>query len=307
MQKRDQKTIRRLSITGVAGAGRCIGRHEGKVIFVADTAPGDVVDILITREESKFFEGRPIFFHKQSAMRQEPFCEHFDICGGCKWQHIQYGHQATLKEQHAYNVLEKRGKLTIEEKRTILPAKKTTHYRNKLNYTFSHKCVIPKQQLVSDKKPDRRGVGFHVPGSFRQVFDVNKCWLQEDFSNKVRLAIRDFAKLEDFSFYDLKKHLGLLRSMTVRTSSGGEKMVLVQFAEDDPRSIAHIMDHLVSRFPEITSLLYVINPKEIDTYYDLEIVCYHGRDHIFEEMEGLKFKIGPKSFYQTNSQQAGVL
>ena len=307
MGTKEAHIIERLTVTDIATNGKCIARHENKVVFVTNSAPGDVADVRITREAPNFLEGQPIYYHERSTMRQEPFCEHFSLCGGCQWQHISYEHQATLKGERVFAALERMGKVQIAEKRPILGSTQTRFYRNKLNYSFSHKCWIPRELHQSGTVTDRRGLGFHVPGRFEMVFDVNKCWLQEDFSNEVRVAIREFAKAQGLSFYNLKKHKGFLRSLTIRTASTGEKMLLMQFAENDPAGIEQMMNFIATKFPKITALLYVINPKEIDTYFDLDIVCYRGRDHIFEEMEGLQFKIGPKSFYQTNSEQAYAL
>lgn len=304
MRKRKEKTIERLQITGVASEGKCVGRHENQVVFVNGTAPGDVVDVRVTRKKKSFMEAKPLHFHELSEMRQNPFCEHFGTCGGCKWQHIQYDEQLKLKEQQVIENLERIGKIKVEDQQPILGSEKTQFYRNKLEYTFSSHRWLTDEEIKSGKEFNRNGVGFHIPGRFDMILDVNKCWLQTDFSNEIRLSIKDFAIQNNLSFYTIKEHKGLLRNLIIRTSSTGENMVIVQFGEDNQDEVDLVMNHITEKFPDITSLLYVINLKGNETFGDLEVVCFNGRDHIFEEMEGLKFKIGPKSFYQTNSDQA---
>ncbi len=309
MRKGKQKTIERLRITNVASEGKCVARDENQVIFVKPNghegiAPGDLVDVRVVRKKKTFLEAVPTKFHELSDLRTTPFCEHFGTCGGCKWQNIKYEEQLTLKEQQVYDNLERIGKVSIQNKKPILGSNETQFYRNKLEYTFSAHRWLTEEEINSGETFTRDGVGFHIPGRFDMILDVNKCWLQAEPSNQVRLAIKNFALENGLSFYKIKEHKGLLRNLIIRTSSTGESMVIVQFGEDLPDEIEMVMSFLKEQFPEITSLLYIINLKGNETFGDQEVICYQGRDHIFEEMEGLKFKIGPKSFYQTNSLQA---
>ncbi|MGB3468239.1 MAG: 23S rRNA (uracil(1939)-C(5))-methyltransferase RlmD [Cyclobacteriaceae bacterium] len=304
MRKRKEKIIEQLEVTGMASEGKCVARHDNQVIFIKGVAPGDVVDVRVTRKKKTFMEAVPVAFHTYSKLRQEPFCEHFGTCGGCKWQHIQYDEQLKLKQLQVTENLERIGKIAIADQREILGSAQTEYYRNKLEYTFTSHRWLTEEEIRSGEEFNRNGVGFHIPGRFDLILDINKCWLQSDFSNEIRLAVKEFAIEQDLSFYTIKSHEGLLRNLIVRTSSTGENMVIVQFGEDNPEQIELVMNHIAEKFPEITSLMYIINLKGNETFGDLEVVCFNGRDHIFEEMEGLKFKIGPKSFYQTNSNQA---
>ncbi len=304
MGRKKDIIVKNITIDGIAAEGKCITRHEGAVVFVKDVAPGDVIDLKITRKKKSFFEGHPIAIHSLSNIRQEPFCEHFGMCGGCKWQHIDYTEQLKYKQQQVQDNLERIGKVDVMDFREILPSANTSYYRNKLEYTFSNRRWLTREEIDSGEEVERNGVGFHMPGRFDQILDINQCWLQNELSNKIRLAIKSFALQNGLTFYNLRDHGGLLRNLIIRTSSTGEIMVIVQFGERDDVKIEALMEHVKESFPEITSLLYIINTKKNETYGDQEVICFSGRDHIFEEMEGLKFKIGPKSFYQTNSDQA---
>lgn len=298
------KVIEKLEITGVSAEGKSIARHDNRVIFIKNGAPGDVVDIKIVGKRKKFFEGEIINFHEKSTDRIEPFCEHFGTCGGCKWQHITYESQLRHKSDHVASNLRKISKTELPEINPIVGSKETTYYRNKLEYTFSNKRWLTSEEIESGEDLSRSALGFHIPKRFDKILDINHCWLQRDPSNNIRLSVKKFADDNELSFFDIRDQVGLLRNLIIRTSSTGELMVIVQFFEPDQESIELVMNHLKVEFPEITSLQYIINEKKNETFYDLPVITFSGREFIYEEMEGLKFRIGPKSFYQTNSEQA---
>lgn len=293
-------------IESVAAEGKCVGRYEGQVIFVADVAPGDVVDLRIIKKRKNYLEGRPEKFQQYSSLRAQPFCQHFDLCGGCKWQHIQYQEQLKYKQQQVVDNLQRIGKVALPAISPILPSDSTRYYRNKLEFTFSNKKWLTREQIQSGDDIDRTALGFHMPGRFDKVLDIEHCHLQPDPSNAVRLAVRDYARKHELDFFDLVQMHGLVRNLIIRTASTGETMVIVQFGRPD-EAIEGLMQYLNEQFPELTSLQYIVNQKLNETYHDQEIVLYSGRAYIEEEMEGLRFRIGPKSFYQTNSQQAYTL
>lgn len=293
-------------IESVAAEGKCVGRYEGQVIFVADVAPGDVADIRIIKKRKNYLEGRAEKIHHYSTLRSQPFCKHFDLCGGCKWQHIQYGEQLKYKQQQVIDNLQRIGKVALPPVKPILPSQETRFYRNKLEYTFSNKKWLTRQEIDSGDEQDRTALGFHMPGRFDKVLDLEECHLQPDPSNAIRLAVRNYAQEHQLEFFDLLKMHGLVRNLIIRTASTGELMVIVQFGRPD-EAIESLMQHIKERFPAITSLQYIINEKLNETYHDQEVVLYSGRPYIEEEMEGLRFRIGPKSFYQTNSGQAYTL
>ena len=297
--------MEQVEITGVAAEGKALARVNDLVVFVPFVAPGDVVDLQLTRKKHNYAEARVVKFHSYSPLRVTPFCEHFGICGGCKWQHVSYDYQLQFKRQQVEDNLTRIGKIPLPE---ILPTKgsaKQQFYRNKLEFSFSNRSWLTYEQLQSAQEFDcRNALGFHIPGMFDKVLDIKKCWLQDDISNRIRLSIRQFAIGHDYPFFDLKEQTGLMRNMIVRTSSTGEIMLIVVFFEPDTERIEAMMQHIADSFPEITSLLYIINQKQNDTITDQEVHMFRGRDYIWERMEGLQFKIGPKSFYQTNSEQA---
>ncbi len=293
-------------IESVAAEGKCVGRFEGQVIFVADVAPGDVVDLRIIKKRKSYLEGRVEKYHHYSTLRSQPFCRHFDLCGGCKWQHIQYPEQLKYKQQQVVDNLQRIGKVALPAISPILPSEETRFYRNKLEYTFSNKKWLTREQINSGEDVDRTALGFHMPGRFDKVLDMDECHLQPNPSNAIRLAVRDYARKHEMEFFDLVQMHGLVRNLIIRTASTGELMVIVQFGRYE-ESIKGLMNHIKEQFPEITSLQYIINQKLNETYHDQEIILFSGRDYIEEEMEGLRFRIGPKSFYQTNSQQAYTL
>lgn len=303
--KKPLPLLEKITISGVAAEGKAIAKTDNLVIFIPYVVPGDVVDLQITRKKNSYAEARAVFFHEFSQQRTEAFCEHFGICGGCKWQILPYPEQLRYKQQQISDNLIRIGKVSLPEISPILGSEKTTFYRNKLEFTFSNKRWMTEQEIKSDAKyEDMDALGFHIPGMFDKVLDINKCWLQDDISNRIRLSVKKFCKDNNYSFFDLKNQNGLMRNLIIRTSTTGEVMLIVVFYEDEKDKQKALLEHISNEFPEITSLLYILNQKANDTITDQEVIIYKGNDHIFEEMEGLKFKIGPKSFYQTNSEQA---
>jgi 23S rRNA (uracil1939-C5)-methyltransferase len=295
--------IEQLPILDMAAEGKCVARHEGKVIFVTNVAPGDIVDVKIIGRDKKFLEVIPVNFHTYSELRTDPFCSHFGICGGCKWQHIQYEKQLQFKQKQVADAFERIGKLSFNTINPIIASKNQTYYRNKLEFTFSNKGWIEDKEKINDTT-QTNALGFHIPGRFDKILDIQHCYLQTNLTNQIRNGLKDFALENQISFFDLKKQEGLLRTMVMRVTSTNEWMVLVQFFYDDKATIHLVMNYLKNTFPFIHALLYVINPKGNETFHDLKVHTFAGKDHIVEQMEDLRFKIGPKSFYQTNSQQA---
>ncbi|MCL1934239.1 MAG: 23S rRNA (uracil(1939)-C(5))-methyltransferase RlmD [Candidatus Azobacteroides sp.] len=297
--------IEKALVSGIASEGKAIVRHNDLVIFVPYVVPGDIIDIQLTRKRNSYAEGKAVFFHTYSPQRREAFCEHYGVCGGCQWQILPYSEQLRYKQQQVRDLLTRIGKVELPEISTIVGSAKTEFYRNKLEFTFSDKRWMTEEEIRSGNTFDNRNaLGFHIPGMFDKVLDIKSCWLQDPISDRIRNEIKSFALKNDFSFFDLRNQSGFLRNIIIRTSTTGEIMLIVVFFEDDPIRIEQLLNHLSDRFPEITSLLYIINKKANDTITDLEVFRFKGNDFIFEVMEGLKFKIGPKSFYQTNSEQA---
>lgn len=294
-----------VEITGVAAEGKSLARVEDMVVFIPYGAPGDVVDVKLDKKKKSYAEGHIERMIQPSAMRCEPFCEHFGVCGGCKWQHLPYEYQLECKRQQVVDALERIAKVELPQVNDILGSAHTVHYRNKLEYTFSNKMWLTFEQMQSGEEfTDRNALGFHIPGAFDKVLDIKRCLLQDEISNELRLFIREYTLSKGYSFYDLKAQQGLMRTLMVRTASTGELMLIVVFGEDNAEAIEDVMSAIAERFPQITSLLYVVNLKVNDTIGDQVVNLYRGRDYIEEEMEGLRFRIGPKSFYQTNSLQA---
>ncbi|WP_047419669.1 23S rRNA (uracil(1939)-C(5))-methyltransferase RlmD [Cellulophaga sp. Hel_I_12] len=307
MRKKSNRTVfEKVTVVDAGAKGKTIGKApDGRVIFLNNAVPGDVVDVQTTKKRKAYFEGSAINFHSLSDKRVTPVCEHFGTCGGCKWQDMGYEHQLFYKQKEVENNLRRIGHLELPEISPILGSKKQYFYRNKMEFSFSDSRWLSLDEINSKKEiTDRNALGFHIPGMWDKILDIKKCHLQEDPSNAIRLETKDFAIKNDLSFFNPRHQFGLLRTMMIRTASTGEIMVLIQFFENDTEKRELLLNHLAKTFPEITSLLYVVNQKQNDTIYDQHITCFAGRDHIFEEMEGLKFKINAKSFYQTNSQQA---
>ncbi|MCH5334178.1 MAG: 23S rRNA (uracil(1939)-C(5))-methyltransferase RlmD [Alistipes sp.] len=299
------QVIEGLEITTLAAEGKAMGRWNDMVVFVPMTVPGDVVDVRIRNKRRRFMEGSVERFVKRSPLREEPFCSHFGVCGGCKWQNLPYDEQLKFKRDQVRDQLTRIGKIELPEIAPCLGSKQTRFYRNKLEFTFADRRWMTYEEIAAggDIVPGP-ALGFHIPNMFDKVLDIERCWLQADPSNDIRLETRRFCLENGYSFHNARSHQGLMRNMIVRTASTGEKMVIVVFNEEDKPRIEALLDHLAGRFPEITSLMYVVNTKLNDSVADLEAVCYRGKDHIIEQMEGLSFRVGPKSFYQTNSEQA---
>jgi len=302
--KKPHPILENVLITGIAAEGKAIARFNEKVVFVPHVIPGDRVDLQVTKKKSAYLEARAVHFHEYSADRVPAVCEHFGICGGCKWQVLPYEMQLQHKQQEVINNLTRIGKIQLPEVSTILGSKKTEFYRNKLEFTFSNRRWLSTDEMNLEKKPQMNGVGFHIPGMFDKVLDINKCWLQSDLSNSIRNEIRDYALKNDLPFFDLRSQHGFLRTMVIRTTSTRELMLIMVFFEEREQERLALLNNIAKKFPEITSLLYIINNKANDTIADREVFVFKGEDAIYESMEGLRFKIGPKSFYQTNSEQA---
>ncbi len=307
MRKRNrQKFFENIEVIDAGTKGKAVAKApDGRIIFLSNAVPGDVVDVQTFKKRKAFFEGAATKFHKLSDKRTAPVCEHFGTCGGCKWQHMAYEHQLHYKQKEIENNLKRIGRLELPKILPIIGSKNEYFYRNKMEFSFSDNRWLSEAEINSEEKiEDRNALGFHIPGMWDKILDIDKCYLQEDPSNAIRHCIKEFAADNGLSFFNVRQHSGLLRTLMIRTASTGELMVLIQFYEDDRAKRELLLNHLKHSFPEITSLLYVINQKANDTLYDQEICCFSGRDHIMEEMEGLRFKINAKSFYQTNSTQA---
>ncbi|HAF78116.1 MAG TPA: 23S rRNA (uracil(1939)-C(5))-methyltransferase RlmD [Maribacter sp.] len=305
-KKKKRLVFENVTVTDAAAKGKTIGKApDGRVIFLNNTVPGDVVDVQTTKKRKAYFEGTAINFHSLSDKRVDPVCQHFNVCGGCKWQDMGYEHQLFYKQKEVENNLKRIGHLDLPELTPILGSEQQYFYRNKMEFSFSDSRWLTLDEIQSDQQIDNKNaLGFHIPGMWDKILDIKKCHLQKDPSNAIRLETKRFAIENGLTFFNPRNQYGMLRTLMLRTSSIGEIMVLVQFFENDKEKRELLLNHLSKTFPEITSMLYVINPKQNDTIYDQEIICFSGRDHIFEEMEGLKFKINAKSFYQTNSEQA---
>ncbi len=275
------------------------------VVFVPFGAPGDRVDIKLEKKKKSYAEGRIASFRKRSDIRVEPRCEHFTICGGCRWQHLPYDFQLKCKRQQVVDALQRIAKVELPTIPEALGSRQIWEYRNKMEYTFSNKCWLTFEQLNSGEEfTDRNAAGFHIPGAFDKVLDIGRCHLQDDLSNRMRHFIKDYGKQHGLPFYDLKAQQGFLRTMMVRMASTGEIMVVLVVGEDRPDDLRALLDAFIAEFPQVTSLMYVVNTKVNDTIGDQDVILYHGKEYIEEEMEGLRFRVGPKSFYQTNSLQA---
>ena len=278
---------------------------DGKVIFIPNVVPGDVVDVQTFKKRKAYYEGKAVKFHEYSEHRIEPVCEHFGVCGGCKWQNMQYSQQLYYKQNEVKNHLQRIGKIELPEMEPILGSEKQFFYRNKMEFSFSNSRWLTEQEIDSTEDlGNRNALGFHIPKMWDKILDINKCHLQEDPSNAIRNEVRAFANENNLTFFNPRNHEGLLRTLMMRTASTGEIMVLIQFFENDKAARELLLDHIYEKFPQITSLQYVVNNKANDTLYDQNIKLHKGRDYILEEMEGLKFSINAKSFYQTNSDQA---
>ncbi|MDE5646428.1 MAG: 23S rRNA (uracil(1939)-C(5))-methyltransferase RlmD [Muribaculaceae bacterium] len=305
-RKKPLPLLQDIEITGVAAEGNSIARIDGRVVFIPYGAPGDVADVQLTRKKNSYAEGRITEIKRPSELRIEPKCGHFGVCGGCKWQHLPYDYQLKFKQQQVEDALTRIAKVELPAISTIMGSERTWEYRNKMEYTFSNKKWLTFDQMRSGEEfPDRDAAGFHIPGSFDKVLDIECCHLQDDLGNRIRLFIRNLGKKHGWEFYDLKQQHGFLRTLMMRILDTGQVMVVMSVGEDDKDKIRVLMEAVAAEFPEITSLNYVVNLKVNDTITDQNIICWEGsKPYVEEEMEGLRFRIGPKSFYQTNSRQA---
>lgn len=306
-KKKEPLFFKEVAITGVAAEGKALARVDDKVLFVPFAAPGDVVDVRVTKQKRNFMEGSIQRVHQWSDERIEPFCEHFGTCGGCKWQHLPYERQLHYKQHQVTDHLVRIGKADLE-KVEVLPiaaAGDTTFYRNKLEFTFSNKKWL-EREVIETGKPvkEMEALGFHIPVFFDKVLDINKCWLQPEPSNEIRRAVKEFAVDEKMTFYDIRANKGLLRNLIIRNTSRDEWMILMIFGLQDQDAIERMMNFLAKRYPEATTIAYMVNEKANSSIADLDAVIFKGKPFIEEEMEDLRFQIGPKSFFQTNSQQA---
>lgn len=307
-KKKSLPVLENITITDYAAEGKALARVNELVVFVPFAVPGDVVDLQVRRKKHNYCEAEIIRFIKYSERRVKPFCQHFGICGGCKWQNIPYDEQLRMKQKQVYDQLTRIGKVNLPEFNQILGSVKTQGYRNKLEFGCSNRRWLTQDEIASGSDfTQMNAVGFHITGAFDKILPIEKCWLMDDLQNKIRNAIRDYAYEHDIVFYDIRKQCGLLRDIMVRNSDTGEWMVLIQFhyEKDEDEVIAkNLLQHIADSFPEITSLLYVNNQKGNDTFNDLNIEVFKGNDYIYETMDGLTFKVGAKSFYQTNTKQA---
>jgi len=303
----EKRFIQNIDIIDIAEEGKGVGKADDLVLFIEKAIPGDVVDAELLRKKKNFAEAKVARLVKPSEHRTDPFCIHFGTCGGCKWQHMTYEAQLIYKQKSVINAMERLAKIETSFAEPILPSFETRYYRNKLEFTFSNKRWLNNLDLLDAGDQDMNALGFHVPLRFDKILDIETCYLQSEPSNEIRNSIRQFALQNGISFYDLRNHEGALRNLIIRTSTTGELMVIVVFAYASDDEVETLMSFVKERFPQVNSLLYILNQKKNDTIFDQEINIYSGRDYIFEEMEGLTFKIGPKSFYQTNSLQAHEL
>ncbi len=291
-----------------AAEGKSLAKVDGKVIFIEKVVPGDVVDVRLLKNKKDWAEGVPLHFHSYSADRVTPFCSHFGVCGGCQWQMLPYEKQLQYKHRQVEETLKRIGKVTLPPFQSILGAAETRYYRNKIEYTFGNKRFLLNEELNDASVSGVQNVaGFHAKGLFDKVVDIKTCYLQDEPTNAIRLAVKEFAIANDWPFYDIRNHVGFLRTMQVRICTTGQCMVNIVVGEDDEKKIKSLMDYVMKQFPAITTLLYTVNLKWNDSLYDLEPVVYHGKGYVIEKLDDFQFKIGPKSFFQTNTRQAEQL
>lgn len=304
-RKKDHPILENVRITDIGAEGNAVARVENMVVFVPMLIPGDVVDIQVVRKRKKYLEGRVVRFREYSPDRVAPVCIHFGICGGCRWQHLPYRLQLFHKQKQVADNLERIGKIHVADIGPIAGSADQFRYRNKLEFSFSDKRWLTREEIASDNEfAGEDAIGFHIPGLFDKVLDIRECHLQPEPSNLIRNAVREYAHKDRMTFFNNREQTGFLRNMIVRNNQEGDVMVIVIFFYEDRERREGLLDHLVSGFPEITSLFYIINPKKNDSLTGLKPVLYMGEDHLAERMENLQFRIGPVSFYQTNSRQA---
>ncbi len=303
-KKKKNIVIEKLLVEDYAAEGKCLGRVDGKVVFIEAVVPGDLVDVQLTKSKKDWAEGRAIRFHSYSAERAEPFCSHFGVCGGCQWQMLPYEKQLEYKQRQVHDNLKRIGKVALPEMMPIVGAAQTKYYRNKIEYTFGNKRYLKKEELNDPNISGEANVaGFHAKGMFDKIVDIKTCYLQGEPTNAIRLAVKEFALQHELSFYDIRNHVGFLRTMQVRLCNSGELMVNIVFGEEQEENRIGLLEYLKKQFPEITTLLYTINTKRNDSLHDLEPVAYFGKGYVIEKLEDYQFKIGPKSFFQTNTRQ----
>ena len=307
-KKKPLPILEQIEITDFAAEGKSLARVNDMVVFVPWAVPGDVVDLQVRRKKHSFMEAEVIRYHKYSNVRTQPFCQHFGVCGGCKWQQLPYAEQLKMKQQQIYDQLTRIGKVELPEFHPILGSVKTQEYRNKLDFGCANKRWLTADELRDESlEKNVPAIGFHITGAFDKILPIKKCWLMNDLQNQIRNATFEYAILNNLSFFDLRQQVGLLRDVIIRNSASGEWMVIYQFHYDETggeQEAIGLLKHIAYKFPQITSLLYLDNQKCNDTIGDQEILVFKGKDHIYELMEDLKFKVGPKSFYQTNTEQA---
>lgn len=304
-KKKELPVLENVEITDVAAEGNALARVDEMVVFIPFGAPGDVADVKLDKKKRNYAEGHIERLVVPSPHRETPRCEHFTVCGGCRWQHLPYDFQLQCKQKQVQDALERIAKVPFPELTPIIGSENVWEYRNKMEYTFSSKMWLTFDQLRSGEEfPDRRAAGFHIPGGFDKVLDINKCHLQNDLGNRIRTFIKNLGKELNYEFYDIRANHGFLRTLMIRIADTGEVMVVMSVGENDPDKIESLMSAIAAEFPQITSLFYVVNTKLNDSMNDLDPVLYRGKPYIEEEMEGLRFRMGPKSFYQTNSRQA---
>lgn len=305
-KKNEKQLFERITVIDAGAKGKSVAKApDGRVIFLENAIPDDVVDVQVFKKRKAYYEGIAVKFHEKSAKRTQPVCEHFAYCGGCKWQEMSYEHQLFYKQKEVENNLKRLGGIEIPELMPIIGSQKKYFYRNKMEFSFSNMRWLTPEEIQSEIDiENRNGLGFHIAGAWDKVLDINKCHLQEDPSNEIRLSIKKFALENQLEFYNPKLQEGFLRSLMIRIASTGDIMVVIQFFKENRQKRTQLLDFLLDKFPKITSLQYIINPKANDSIYDQEVICYAGSDCIYEQMEGLRFKINAKSFYQTNSAQA---
>jgi 23S rRNA (uracil1939-C5)-methyltransferase len=303
--RRKKFVIKDLPVTDYASEGKSLGRIEGKVIFIEGAVPGDVADIFITKNKKDWAEGKAINFKEYAKERVQPFCIHFGICGGCKWQMLPYEKQLLYKQQEAAEVLKRIGKVELPGILPVIGSENTIHYRNKLEFTFSNRRYLTSEEInKSEQIPQENALGYHAPGIFDKIIDIKECWLLDDINNLIRNSIRDYAIQNNLSYYDIKEHKGFLRNIILRYCTTGELMINIVFGHDNETAIKKLLDYLLEKFPAITTLLYTINQKWNDSIYDLDPKLYSGKGYITEMLGEFRFKISPKSFFQTNTMQA---
>ncbi len=303
-RRKKKKVLEKVEITGIADKGRSVGRDaDGQVVFVDHVAPGDVVDVLVLRKKKGYHTGVPQHFHQYSGQRVQPFCEHFEFCGGCKWQHLEYQAQAYHKQLVVENALRRIGKVAVGQFLPILAAEQNTYYRNKLEFSFGNRRWLSREEIDRGESNHQHVLGFHPPGAFDKVIDIRRCWLQGAPSNELRNGVRELALAKGLPFFDAREHRGLLRTMMVRTTTVGESMLLLSFYHED-KKIIPFLEAVQQRFPELTTLCYCINPKANDSIYDIDVTTFSGPGFVTEKLGRVQFHIGPKSFFQTNTRQA---